>query len=122
MHNGHYSTWQPEIIQQKEQPTSAIMRHSRRSREGLTWIPPVCQVSLVEQSRLQPYIRPVDGVASPGLFFRTLTLLREKQGKAGLDRPLGRNLVIVIEGIVSGLNEQVDRLLTELHDFPYPRT
>jgi hypothetical protein len=34
----------------------------------LTWTPPGCQVSFGEQNRLQSYIRPVDGVVSPGLY------------------------------------------------------
>ena len=34
----------------------------------LTWTPPVCQVSPGEQGRLQSYIRPVDGVLTPGLY------------------------------------------------------
>jgi hypothetical protein len=33
-----------------------------------TWTPPGCQVSFGEQNRLQSYIRPVDGVVSPGLY------------------------------------------------------
>ena len=36
--------------------------------EGLTWTPPVCQVNFGEEDRLQSYIRPVDGVMSPGLY------------------------------------------------------
>ena len=34
----------------------------------LTWTPPVCQVSIGEEDRLPSYIRPVDGVLSPGLY------------------------------------------------------
>ncbi|MGD8619171.1 MAG: hypothetical protein PVH54_08260, partial [Gammaproteobacteria bacterium] len=30
-------------------------------KEPLTWTPPVCQVSIGEEDRLQSYIRPVDG-------------------------------------------------------------
>ena len=52
----------------------------------------------------------------------THTLLREKQGQVDLERPLRRNLVIVIDGVVSDLAKQVDRLLAELHDSPHPGT
>ena len=50
----------------------------------------------------------------------TQTLLREKQGQVDLDRPLGRNYVVV--GVISGLTKQVDRLLAKLHDSPHPGT
>lgn len=40
-----------------------------------------------------------------------LILLREKKGNAGLDRPLGRDCVIVINGIVIDRAKHVDRLL-----------
>ena len=36
--------------------------------EPLTWTPPVCQVNFEKKNRLQSYIRPVDGVCSPGLY------------------------------------------------------
>jgi hypothetical protein len=36
--------------------------------EPLTWTPPVCQVSIGKEDRLQSYIRPVDGVYPPGLY------------------------------------------------------
>ena len=41
---------------------------NRLLREPLTWTPPVCQVSIGEEDRLQSYIRPVDGVYTPGLY------------------------------------------------------
>ena len=50
------------------------------------------------------------------------TSLREKKGHVDLERPLRRDLVIVIEGVPSDLSKQVDRLLAELRDFPHPGT
>jgi hypothetical protein len=41
----------------------------------LTWIPPVCQVNSGEEGRLQSYIRPVNGVYSPGLYLIIVPLL-----------------------------------------------
>ena len=54
--------------------------------------------------------------------FRTLNLLREKQGQVNLERPISRSLVVVIEGVVSDLAKQVDRLLAELRHFSHPGT
>ena len=44
------------------------MQTRKIDKEPLTWTPPVCQVNFGEEDRLQSYIRPVDGVSSPGLY------------------------------------------------------
>ena len=96
-----------------------VMKLARIAAGSLTRIPALRDVPASLQAK-RITSRPMRFTSSAHPSTTTHTLLREKQGHVDLERPLRRNLVIVIDGVVSDLAKQVDRLLAELHDSPHP--